>query len=237
MCTSFSSIPSVCFSLRQYLLVSCRGNIVYWTCRATPSSASSWPASIPSPSSSGRAASTTSCESLSAAFEPLLLKRNVVCCNAGCVCARACPSLQGNEQAFDGGAGEEDLRQSRQTGAGVHGILHRCVTVFSVAAFLNWRVATQTWVTALCSFFLRKKKKIGWTYILQDTRFSAILIIWPSETFKHLVLEVYSPLPPGGYLHHNDLWTTSILQIEDAFKRLGLMSVAIMRGLHPIIGP
>lgn len=37
-------------------------------------------------------------------------------------------SLQRDEQAFHWGAGEEDLRQSRQTGAGVHRVLHRLVT-------------------------------------------------------------------------------------------------------------
>lgn len=33
--------------------------------------------------------------------------------------------LQGDEQASDGGAGQENLRQSHQTGAGVHRAFHR----------------------------------------------------------------------------------------------------------------
>lgn len=49
-----------------------------------------------------------------------------------CVCVCVC--VQRDEQAVDGGAGEEDFRQSRQTGAGVHRILHRCVTMLSIGS-------------------------------------------------------------------------------------------------------
>ena len=53
------------------------------------------------------------------------------------------PCLQRDEQAFHRGAGEEDLWQSCQTGAGVHRVLHRLVPSTQTQAATQLRHATE----------------------------------------------------------------------------------------------
>lgn len=115
-----------------------RVNTVSWTCRETPSRDCSWLSFIPSPSSSNPNLWRTSCESEPGASPgPLLniLHRFISLLEAVSVGSLKLNVelnfsvffLQGDEQASDGGTGQEDVWQSLQAGAGVHGALHRWV--------------------------------------------------------------------------------------------------------------